>query len=295
MREDHNENGSHAEPPDSDLDRLLRGYGARHHGDNTCDEGTGGLDVAAWLNQHSLLLDQDELVGDARGTTAPSESGALMPLHNDFSLVDEILPWTQHLSDLSRVASPFSFRVPHVPPMLSSSGAAVVTEPHEVMPAVPPEDAVATPVRTVTTAAISDDMRRLINHWETHVCTLMMPTSDPSNNPWLRLYLPMALEQPSSPARKALLQAILAVAAFNKANLSKLDEQVYRQQASEYHDKAGELLRSAVDEMRRQRPDDRVDGKEKQALLAAALTMTTIEVRPQKTLESDTHTYLYGT
>ena len=264
---------NHTEQPDSDLDRLIRGYGPRHQQDNGRDDGGGGPDVAAWLHQHSLLFDNDELADDIGPPNGGLDGAGLLAFQNDYSLVDEILPWTQHLSDLSRVASPFSFRGANVPlqSMLTSAG---VMEAQEIIAPPALEEAVS-PGRIVTTG-ISEDMKRLIHHYQTHVCTLMMPTADPSNNPWLRLYLPMALEQPESLPRKALLQAILAVAAFNKANLSKDDEQLYRRQASEYNEKAAELLRSAVQGFR-QYPQA-IEGKERQALLAAALTMTTIEV-----------------
>lgn len=264
---------NHTEQPDSDLDRLIRDYGSRHHQENGRDDGGGGPDIAGWLHQHSLLFDNDGLADDMGPPNAGLDGAGLLAFQNDYSLVDEILPWTQHLSDLSRVASPFSLRGANVPlqSMLTSAG---VIEAQEIMAPAALEEA-ASPGRIVN-AGISEDMKRLIHHYQTHVCTLMMPTADPSNNPWLRLYLPMALEEPGSLPRKALLQAILAVAAFNKANLSKDDEQVYRRQASEYNEKAAELLRSAVQGFR-QYPQN-IDGKERQALLAAALTMTTIEV-----------------
>ncbi|KAH7024766.1 fungal-specific transcription factor domain-containing protein [Microdochium trichocladiopsis] len=112
-----------------------------------------------------------------------------------------------------------------------------------------------------------------------------MPTSAPSQNPYLRLYLPMALEEPSTAAKKCLLQGILAVAAYNKAELSTSDRRTYLRQAAEFKNQAAEMLRDIVLGGNDSRPSTAAgasvalgDDTDKQALLAAALTMTTVEV-----------------
>ena len=102
----------------------------------------------------------------------------------------------------------------------------------------------------------------------------MMPTAAPARNPWLRLYLPIALQEPKTAAKEALLCAMLGVAAFNKAELSSADHAWYRRQGLEYSEKAMSLLESIMN----QSSNTIEDVLDRQAMLAAALTLTTVEV-----------------
>lgn len=105
----------------------------------------------------------------------------------------------------------------------------------------------------------------------------MMPTLAPLHNPWLRLYLPLALQEPATAPKQVLLYAILSVAAFNRAHLSSTDKEVYQKQAKEFNDKAVSLLKQVLDAVNAS--DGLVDDKTtKQALMAAALTLATAEV-----------------
>ncbi|KAH8891128.1 hypothetical protein GQ53DRAFT_865866 [Thozetella sp. PMI_491] len=108
-----------------------------------------------------------------------------------------------------------------------------------------------------------------------------MPTSAPSLNPWLRIYLPLALQKPTTAAKKCLLYAILSVAAFNKAELADGDRAQVQRQAGEYKDRAASMLRQCLADLRQRLPNqanDQGDATDSQALLAAGLTMTTVEI-----------------
>ncbi|CAK7206777.1 hypothetical protein SEUCBS139899_009583 [Sporothrix eucalyptigena] len=126
---------------------------------------------------------------------------------------------------------------------------------------------------------LPDVVQRLLHHYQTHVSQLMMPTSAPSHNPYLRLYLPMALHKPTTPSKECLLYAIVAVAAYNKAELSSVhDRDAYRQQALKYKEKADGMIRAGIAGCSHAGPRHLMESTDKQALLAAALTMTTVEV-----------------
>lgn len=130
-------------------------------------------------------------------------------------------------------------------------------------------------VPPIELSALSKTTRKLLYHYQMHVCQLMMPTAAPSHNPWLKLYLPIALQEPTTAAKQALLHAILAVAAFNQAELNTNDPQSSRLQAVEHSEKAARLVKAIVSVNDHAAVTDALN---KQALLAAALTMTTIEV-----------------
>ncbi|ETN39527.1 uncharacterized protein HMPREF1541_05753 [Cyphellophora europaea CBS 101466] len=104
-----------------------------------------------------------------------------------------------------------------------------------------------------------------------------MPTSSPRQNPYLCVCLPLALQSPSGDAKESLLMAILAVAAFNKAELATSNAKGYRDQAVHFAERASSILKSYSGDFGRKRagPEDEVDRK---ALLAAVVTMTTIEI-----------------
>lgn len=112
-----------------------------------------------------------------------------------------------------------------------------------------------------------------------------MPTASDSQNPWLQLYLPLALQEPRTEPKQVLLHAILSVSAFSRAGLaSVVDGERYREQGVKHGEEAVRRLRGAIDgdsdgmgegKGKGMRVKDAVD---KQALLAAALTISTIDV-----------------
>lgn len=123
----------------------------------------------------------------------------------------------------------------------------------------------------------SEATRKLLDHYRTHVCQLMMPTSAPSHNPWLQLYLPLAVKSPSSLPQQILLYAILAVASFNRSYLVPSSRIHDLKKGREYNERAVAHMRSILDS----EDASTVVGEDKnarQALMAAALTLTTAEV-----------------
>lgn len=124
----------------------------------------------------------------------------------------------------------------------------------------------------------SDAARRLLDHYRTHVSGLMMPTSAPSNNPWLQVYLPLAMKEPSSLPQQILLHAILAVAAFNWSYLASDKKTADLKQGRQYYGRAVTLLRTFLDSGDLSSEVGH-DTTARQSLMAAALTLTTVEVR----------------
>jgi hypothetical protein len=105
----------------------------------------------------------------------------------------------------------------------------------------------------------------------------MMPTLAPAHNPWLHLYLPVALQEPRTREKSCLFFAIMATSAFSKAQLSPQSRALHAVQAREFRDKAEALLEQIVEGLSGQ-ASEAMDSSNKQALLAAALTMTSVEV-----------------
>lgn len=138
-------------------------------------------------------------------------------------------------------------------------------------------DAELGPSSSFEAEVTSEATRKLLDHYRTHVCQLMMPTSAPSHNPWLQLYLPLAVKTPSSLPQQILLYAILAVASFNRSYLVPSSRAHDSKKGREYNERAVVLLRSIFDS----EDASAVVGEDKnarQALMAAALTLTTAEV-----------------
>lgn len=139
------------------------------------------------------------------------------------------------------------------------------------------------PVTSLTTLnleALAPDVRELLDHYREHVCGLMMPTTAPLRNPWLHLYLPLALQGlPSSP-NEALLYGILSVSAHNRANLTPGRREAFQKQGKEYSEKAAATLRSVLQSGSWTFDLEQHEGSS-HALMAAALTLTTVEVRTE--------------
>jgi hypothetical protein len=149
-------------------------------------------------------------------------------------------------------------------------------QPPSIPPAIIPRDAaIAQPHMRGNDPRI---VEILVHHYRTHVARLMMPTSAPSQNPYLCIYLPLALQNPSGDAKECLLMALLSVAAFNKAELQTSDAKRYRDQAIHFAERASSILNSYTGDSGRCRARA-ADEAGRKALLAAIVTMTTVEVR----------------
>lgn len=209
-------------------------------------------------------------------------SGRRIDFQNDFDLIGDFLPW---IAQQAPSPPTFEARLTHQsglenalrsgmsPPVMAQADVTTLhalqkSQPSPLMRELRPDP-----------LEMSDTMRKLLHHYQTHVCQLMMPTSAPSHNPWLHLYLPIALQEPPTAPKRCLLHAILSVAAFNKAELSSIDKRLFRREGSEHMEKAWHLLNKCTSN---EPPDDvgtiTEDPTDRQALLAAALTMTTVEV-----------------
>lgn len=138
-------------------------------------------------------------------------------------------------------------------------------------------DSIGTPSTTLNLEASSTAVRELLHHYRTHVCTLMMPTTAPSRNPWLHLYLPLALRGPASSPNEALLYGILSVSAYNRANLTPSQRESFQSQGRDYSEKAAATLRCVL-QSGAWTFDLEKNKDSSHALMAAALTLTTIEV-----------------
>lgn len=146
-------------------------------------------------------------------------------------------------------------RVPTPPPLLDF----VAGPSHSEIPAGP---------ETSSTEA-------LLHHWRTHICPLMMPTWAPSKNPYLQIFLSMALSDPPSRPKRCLLLAMLASAAFSRAELARDDKAELQRQAGDFKEQADAILKEIAGNSASATSMDEVG---KKSLLAAALTMTTVEV-----------------
>lgn len=56
--------------------------------------------------------------------------------------------------------------------------------------------------------------RDLLDYYRHMVTGIMMPTIDPTSNPWLQIYFPLGLGEPSTPIQLALRHALMSVAAY---------------------------------------------------------------------------------
>lgn len=79
---------------------------------------------------------------------------------------------------------------------------------------------------------VQDD---LLDYYRRTLTPLMMPTISPAENPWLCIYLQLAMQETSSPTRHALRHALMSVAARQRAfhcrgNSGDADSALYHEQ-----------------------------------------------------------------
>jgi hypothetical protein len=130
------------------------------------------------------------------------------------------------------------------------------------------------PPTSVRATIQTRSMESLLEHWRSYICPLMIPTSAPAKNPYLQIYLPMALSESHTDAKRCLLLAMLAVAAYSRAELSSSDKVDLRRQAIELRDEAASTLKALAADLQSTMGHE----TDREALLAATLAMTTIEV-----------------
>jgi hypothetical protein len=206
------------------------------------------------------------------GQTKSSARRGLVELQEEYNIIHALLP-TNPLELLSPIMTePTRIYHPHdlAPSLIQNTESGAVRQNRSQLVSLPI-------LGEIAAAEMPDGVRILVSHWQNHVCHLMMPTLAPSQNPWLRLYLPLAMQEPRSKSKNCLLYSILATTAFNMAQIVPDDKTKFQGQAKEYKSKAEDLLESLVEELCTRGADVK-DDADKQALLAAALTMTSVEV-----------------
>ncbi|OAL52232.1 hypothetical protein IQ07DRAFT_629947 [Pyrenochaeta sp. DS3sAY3a] len=134
-------------------------------------------------------------------------------------------------------------------------------------------EASATGTESCLPVLCDDEDADLIKHYKNVVSHIMMPTIDPSRNPWLQLYLPMALKDCPRPAHLALRHALMSVSAHHKARTSHTSHSIHKERAEAHRKTATQLLRNASADC-----TEIIDPLEKCSLLAAALSIITIGV-----------------
>ena len=129
-----------------------------------------------------------------------------------------------------------------------------------------------TPAASVE-SAIEDEDSDLLEHYRDVVSHIMMPTIDSSRNPWLQLYLPLALKSPPTTTQLALRHALLSVSAHHRTQSNTSTSASDRMRAESHKTKASQLLRELTTHY-----VDTSDVTDKCSLLAAAMTLITVGV-----------------
>ncbi|KAL6253049.1 hypothetical protein RBB50_000769 [Rhinocladiella similis] len=114
----------------------------------------------------------------------------------------------------------------------------------------------------------------LLLHYKKVVCHIMMPTIDVARNPWLQIYLPMAMRDPPTASQLALRYALMSVAAYNLAQQAD-DPRAHKddRRALHYRSKAAEILKDLVDSRMEEK-----DASDRCASLAAAMSLISTDV-----------------
>lgn len=86
----------------------------------------------------------------------------------------------------------------------------------------------------------------LLLHYKKVVCHIMMPTIDVERNPWLQIYLPMAMREPATSSQLALRHALMSVAAYNLAQTKPDTDQRELLRAQHHKMEASKLLTQLV-------------------------------------------------
>lgn len=124
----------------------------------------------------------------------------------------------------------------------------------------------------------------LLKHYRDVVCHYMMPTLDLERNPWLRLYLPLALDKSPTRYQVALRYALMSVAAYNLALTETMSERSYIPKAIECRDAASNMVRNFLADTCAAH-----DRRDKMALLAAAMTLISTDRFGVEPTDCDIH------
>ncbi|KAF2811625.1 uncharacterized protein BDZ99DRAFT_278122 [Mytilinidion resinicola] len=179
--------------------------------------------------------DENSLLGNATVGNAPDENTPHENTPHDDSIDDVV---TDGMSGTTAMARLKQRITPHLVPYLSSS---------------------------------SPEERQLLHYWITNLSGMMIPTPR-QDNPFQTIFIPLALSaadagDPAS-GNAALLHAIYALSAFNRAQVSATKDH-FLSVGTKHHLKSLEYLRRNL---------VRTDESQKEALLAAIIAMSSIEV-----------------
>ncbi|CAI7637355.1 unnamed protein product [Penicillium glandicola] len=108
----------------------------------------------------------------------------------------------------------------------------------------------------------------LIRHYREVVGHIMMPAIDSPRNPWLQIYLPLALTKSPDRTTLALHHAILAVSALHQAQLGGSERQGLLARATVYALDAAQLVSDCLSDS-----DAEYSETQKHALLACTLSL----------------------
>ncbi|EXJ92920.1 hypothetical protein A1O3_01476 [Capronia epimyces CBS 606.96] len=119
----------------------------------------------------------------------------------------------------------------------------------------------------------SDIDTDLLAYFQNTVCPIMLPSLDDVRNPWLQIYIPMALHNERSQGRTALRHALMSVAASHLTQRDDSNRARYHERANFHQDRATDILTSILSH-------DAVSmgAIEKCTILAAALTLITAHI-----------------
>lgn len=134
-------------------------------------------------------------------------------------------------------------------------------------------------------AVASDDY--LLKHYRHVVSHIMMPTIDVARNPWLQIYLPMAMEKSPTSSQLALRTALMAVAAIHLAQTDSDKSKDYAEQACDLKERSRALLMQPI--------AGGLSGKpqlDKCAALAAAMTLISTDVFATNPVDCNIHVNL---
>ncbi|KAM0433356.1 hypothetical protein ACHAPT_004233 [Fusarium lateritium] len=121
---------------------------------------------------------------------------------------------------------------------------------------------------------LGDASRDLLDYYRHIVTGVMMPTIDPSSNPWLQIYFPLALGEPSTPSRLALRHALMSVAAYQRAYREGESKQQDMEKGFHHEQEASRLLKQFV----AHEPTEIQSSRDKCTTLAAALGLISIDI-----------------
>ncbi|KGO43666.1 Protein of unknown function DUF3468 [Penicillium expansum] len=160
------------------------------------------------------------------------------------------------------------------PPIISSPGGTGMSSPESMDNSTHGQTTLQTPPGWPSNRDGPDDHEvLLIRHYREVVGHIMMPAIDSPRNPWLQIYLPLALARSPDRTTLALRHAILAVSALHRAQPSGSERQSLLVRAKVYALDAAQLVDNCLSDS-----DAEYAEAQKHALLACTLSLISSNV-----------------